>query len=759
MAEFRAWLVAAWTRVRAFLTPSTLAWRAGAFGLLALWALLVLALLVNDIVPEYSNEKLLGFVVITVVFALICAGLLLVVWLLKSLPMFYRFALFFVLPVLALFSLAVWETGMLLAVPLVVLGFSLFFGAGASLVRTRSWQTGLYFALGVLLLGFGSYALLASPPDLNPALDGYHLKGETLALPDPGKPGSYGVFAFSYGSGKDRYRPEYADEVRLRTRPVDGSKLDVRWSGFGGWLRTRYWGFDARHMPLNGRVWMPEGAGPFPLVLIVHGNHQMEQFSDPGYAYLGELFASQGFILVSVDENFLNSTLADEADIIHPRIGDENKARAWLLLEHLVQWRRWAADPHSPLFGRVDMDRIVLIGHSRGGEAVATANAFNTLGAFPDDATLKFDFHFHLRGIAAIAPADGQYKPREWPTPMRDQNYFVIHGSLDGDVTSFMGSAQYSRAAFSGRSDAFKASVYVKGANHGQFNTSWGRNDLGLPVRFLLDERPIMDAQQQRRIAKVYLAAFLQATLHDRDEYRPLFADARNGAGWLPDIYLVNNYADSTTQWLANYEEDIDPASTTMSGARIAGTNLSVWREDYASLKYGKLGSEIALVAWDDRVHKKGAAYCFRFGRPPVLPIDTALVFSASQADISTLPDDFKGPHGDGDAKAKALDWSVVVADYRGHEARLPLSHDQVLYPQIQGETRRAALFDKIPKSELVMRRYAFVLADFAKANPDIDLTRIKEIRFEFDKSRRGAIALDDVGFTHPIMGEPPPSP
>src|SRR6202044_1603663 len=103
------------------------------------------------------------------------------------------------------------------------------------------------------------------------------------------------------------------------------------------WLRTAYWGFDAAHMPLNGRVWMPEGQGPFPLVLVVHGNHVMEDYSDPGYAYLGELLASQGFIVVSVDENFVNLSLADYADPFSLRMGDENKVRAWLLLKHLAQ--------------------------------------------------------------------------------------------------------------------------------------------------------------------------------------------------------------------------------------------------------------------------------------------------------------------------------------------------------------------------------------------------------------------------------------
>ena len=54
---------------------------------------------------------------------------------------------------------------------------------------------------------------------------------------------------------------------------------------------------------------MPRGDGPFPLALIVHGNHSMEDYSDPGYAYLGELLASRGIIMASVDENFINGII------------------------------------------------------------------------------------------------------------------------------------------------------------------------------------------------------------------------------------------------------------------------------------------------------------------------------------------------------------------------------------------------------------------------------------------------------------------
>jgi hypothetical protein len=309
-----------------------------------------------------------------------------------------------------------------------------------------------------------------------------------------------------------------------------------------------------------------------------------------------------------------------------------------------------------------------------------------------------------------------------------------------------MGSSQYSRASFTPGNDAFKASLYIKGANHGQFNTSWGRNDFGLPYKFLLDERKILTPDAQRQIAKVYLSAFLQTTLQGKTAYRPLFEDARNGAAWLPDDYLVNNYADGKTQWLATYEEDIDPSTGSMQGVTIDGTNLTAWRESYVSIKYTPLDSHVALLAWDDRVHKTGANYRIDILLPPQTTTDTALVFSASQAEISTLPETFgvKGARRNPDKSP--LDWTIVLTDQNGDTARLPLSHDQVLYPQVKGETRRIGLIDMAPRSEIVMRRFRFPLADFQKSNPKFDPSRLAQIRFDFDRSKRGAIALDDIG-------------
>lgn len=55
-------------------------------------------------------------------------------------------------------------------------------------------------------------------------------------------------------------------------------------------------------------------------------------------------------------------------------------------------------------------------------------------------------------------------------------------------------------------------------------------------------------------------------------------------------------------------------------------------------------------------------------------------------------------------------------------------------------------MIDFLPHSEIVMRRFRLPLRDFATANPKLNLAQLREVMFVFDRSQRGAIALDDIG-------------
>jgi len=744
------------------LAPSLQAWRGAAWGLivagLAFWSVLAWDVLS---LKERNPAALLPLLLLPLV-GLIAGGLIvLLVSLLSRPPPFYRWALlslpFLLLPPL----LGTGKLGILAVFTAVVVSASLT-GGGVSVLRARGeggtrWKPRVALLVGVAMLAAGLAWLLrdgsAEKPLKNAAQTDPASRPASLDLPDPSQPGHVTVRTLTYGSGSDRHRPEYGQKAALKTPTVDGSPLIERWSGAAGWARTRYWGFDATKLPLQGRVWYPEGDGPFPLVLIVHGNHQAEDFSDPGYAYLGELLASRGYILVSVDENFLNSSVIDLLGLPHVGLKEENDARGWLLLEHLKVWRGWNAEAENPFHGKVDLQRIALIGHSRGGEAVAVAAAFNRLPFYPDDARVRFDYGFPIGAVVAIAPVDGQYKPAGVPTKVENVNYFVLHGSHDGDVQSFHGSRVYERVRFTDGADHFKAGLYIHRANHGQFNTSWGRGDSDSLGNAFLNRRALMPGEDQARIAKVYISAFLEASLRGAGGYRALFRDARVAGGWIPEGIYLNQYEDTATRYVCRYEEDIDVTTTTLPGGSAKGTNLADWKEKEIQIKWGSLDTRAVLLGWDNGRYLTPATYAITLPEAG-LALDAASVLTFQLADAGKEPSKPLGAEQKKDEKEEKkdetkepIDLTIEVADRTGQSARLPLSHVAALQPQIEVQVAKAGILNGEPTSEVVFQTFDFPIAAFKAENPSLDPVRLQTVRLVFDRTRKGVVVLDDVGF------------
>ena len=367
--------------------------------------------------------------------------------------------------------------------------------------------------------------------------------------------------------------------------------------------RKDFWGFDLKKAPINGRVWCPDGAGPFPLVLIVHGNHDFRKFSDPGYAYLGELLASRGFIMTSVDENFING------------LSGENDARAWLLLKHLEAWKRFNETVDGPFYHRVDMTNIAVMGHSRGGEAAALAATFNRLKSYPDDFKQEFNFNFAIKSVVAIAPVDGQYKPTGQFTPLENVNYLLIHGSHDGDVSTAMGLRQYERLRFTDDQPWFKAVFFMYRANHGQWNTVWGNKDGGPRSGRSLDLRALIDPEAQRQFAKVVISGFLEATLHQKREYVPMFRDHRTAGAWLPKTMYTTRFQESGYHALAEFDGDIDLTTGSAPGVVLAGDSLSTWNENDVPFR-GQSDTQrhnAVWLGWNNHIAGKDTA---KMGKP-----------------------------------------------------------------------------------------------------------------------------------------------
>ena len=590
--------------------------------------------------------------------------------------------------------------------------------------RKRSLRVWLpVFSLLVILIGSAIvFDLARDGADPYPAT--YRLPRNdmsTAAADDPSLPGSYVTEYLSYGAGNNYRRVEFGADRDLTSRTVDASPLLPEWKGLKQSMRERYWDFGLDKAPLNGLLWAPQGDGPFPLVLIVHGNHGMEDYSDAGYAYLGELLASRGFLTVSVDQNFINGSWSGDFQ------GKEMAARAWLLLQHLQLWRDWNEDPQHSFFDRVDMQRIALIGHSRGGEAVSIAHAFNSLSHFPDDATVAFDFGFNIRALVAIAQVDQRYHRR---VELQDVNFFTIHGSYDSDEPAYHGLRQINRISFDGDRYLFKAGVYLHGANHGQFNSSWGRSDYSPPGSWLLNLAPIIPAEQQRQAASVYIAAFLEASLHDDGRYLELMKDPRTGSTWLPDLAYVQQFTDSTFRPLADFEEDIDVRTATAGQATISAEALPLWREEELEHRdQRKQGTSVVVLGWNADSEDR-AAYSI------MLNGEAAAAFTASRAlslsvsgSTETPPEvqDSDADDNDSDYEATSPAFRVELVDAAGNVASaLSSEHASLAPPMKVRYLKNSALNDKRYNAtwEPVLQHLQLPMAVFSAANPQLDLSR-----------------------------------
>ncbi|MEQ5844441.1 hypothetical protein N0A02_33855 (plasmid) [Paraburkholderia acidicola] len=113
-------------------------------------------------------------------------------------------------------------------------------------------------------------------------------------------------------------------------------------------------------------------SGKYPIVILLHGQYHPDVDSFRGYGYMGRYLATNGYIVISVDATDINA----EQSIIEDY---SSTARAQLILATLDHFFDDQAmkEMYPDLAGRLDRNRIGIVGHSRGGEGVAEVVAMN----------------------------------------------------------------------------------------------------------------------------------------------------------------------------------------------------------------------------------------------------------------------------------------------------------------------------------------------------------------------------------------------
>jgi hypothetical protein len=347
-------------------------------------------------------------------------------------------------------------------------------------------------------------------------IDGYNKIGFCV-VDDPATPGPFPV-------GKaDHYDAVINGGAN---DPFDFS--DIGFPLVRDWFTIRY---PAQAMGVNQAL--PAGNAKYPVVLFLHGRHRIcvcgpcpsyscyydpncapanRVASHPGYNYIMDTLASQGFIAISID-----------AFDIQPSESQYNhEARGRLILEHLNRLEAWDQSGTDPWGGnpnfqnRIDMNKIAIVGHSRAGEGVVAAAEINQVEAVT--------YGHSIKAVIAIAPTDHA----TWD--IKTAPYFLLLGSADGDVTDLEGFYTYDRAYPTPASPQYVKTIgYIYGANHNSFNTVWTPGAIGSEPCATDDaveediDGPLITAAEQRQIALSTIVGFVHQHLIGFDKYREIF--------------------------------------------------------------------------------------------------------------------------------------------------------------------------------------------------------------------------------------------
>lgn len=317
--------------------------------------------------------------------------------------------------------------------------------------------------------------------------------------------------------------------------------------------RTSYDGGDQYYFPagwsraveMRARVTYPtnlSSGGPFPLIMLMHGKHNtcysaggshnlawpcasgfQPLPSHLGYDYLGDVLASHGFIVVSISANGINAWDDNQSS-------DRGMtARGDLFLRHLQFWQTFNTVTNGTfgnLFvGRVSLNNVGLMGHSRGGEGAVRAFQMNAAAGSP----------FGIRAVFPLAPVDFG-RPVINNVPLA-----VLLPYCDGDVRDLQGVHYYDDARYNVAGDtAAKYTILVMGANHNFYNTNWtpgaipGGFDDWLDAE---DQLPggvdsacnpttpgnqRLSATQQRATGIAYMSAFFRVYLRGETAFAPI---------------------------------------------------------------------------------------------------------------------------------------------------------------------------------------------------------------------------------------------
>ena len=493
--------------------------------------------------------------------------------------------------------------------------------------------------------------------------------------------------------------------------------------------------YDVRNVPvptvpflttLYGVVRYPAtlSEGPFPLVVMLHGNHgncrsapndpndycstsedhecAFGDFTTPnaeGLAYLAETLAAQGMVAVTISGNAMNCR------------DDYIRERSQLIGEHLRYWRDWndgTGELGGTFANALDLTRVGLFGHSRGGDAVS--NVPGILDGSPIDGVA-------VRSIFSLAPTDFHQ------VEVRDTNLAVLLPSCDGDVFNLIGMDHYDRST-DFDDGVHQSQLLFIGANHNFFNTEWQISDQEFqpPNPFCTPDDAFLMQVQQHSLSALVGPWFAQ-TLEDAapvehqraDARQPSFYDAYAGA----DLDWRWSYSASDRVVVDSFEGNNAPTFNELGGANAFSDWLLAERCNGQGCDQSFFHDQWAMrLLWDDTNATPLATLALE-GLDATMAV--ALSFRVVSR-VSTL-----------NTGLDTQEFTIRVLDSGGEAAELLLSEIKTVEHLYGGNAVREIL-------ETVRVPTAMLTAD----NPALDLGSLASLELEMTSMPTGSVIVTD---------------
>ena len=574
---------------------------------------------------------------------------------------------------------------------------------------------------------------------------------DILAGPlDPGAPGPFDILSTCYGSFNQNIQlPDFVHDVEFHAEVTYPDELEC---------------------------------GPFPIVFMMHGSHatcfdasenisQVWPCPEPrmplpnhlGYQYFANLLASHGMVVVSISANSINAN--DPGNV---------EARARLFLRHIGYWTEvnliGNADFPTLFLSRIDLMRIGVMGHSRGGGAAARLVDLFGGGGSPADTFKAKGKSSDIKAVLLVAPTEGT----EADNRVTDTALGVILPYCDGDQEDMYGVKHYDASRYAQTGDnGPKHSFEVIGANHNYYNTFWDPNVS--PVEAVDDwffgisntEGPfcqegglgdgnrLNSAEQQGTLLAIG-GAFFRTYLRNEKAFDPFIrSETTPPASAMTDGIFVAYHPKDELEARLDLNRLTDPSEDTINTLGGAVTHQDLERFDFCEAEVVGDGclTDDTIIKTDgnaphafglDRANQLRLAWNIRRGdlSPMVIneiPPGYRDVSAYRAVQFRVLVDFTDGLNPDGADQ----DFTILLRDGAGLTASVVASdHTRSLFFPPSSDVNN---LDNLPIPRAILNTLRVRLSEFS----DISLTDIQSVELHFDQTPIGAINISDLAFAN----------